>query len=191
MKASPQPTVVPVTGDRLDRDERSARPPVDDQHAPRTERDDEPFAEVATTAQRGHRRIVWLAWPADDREVDPAHRVREAIDGVVPEAEEVGDDLEVREPAGLAEPLQLGDHAVDEDGMEPLRALERQFLVGGEPEVGADARHVVVHPRLAVGQDLDVDRSRRTLANDRDAAVVDAVPLEYVQEQRASRRRCG
>jgi hypothetical protein len=43
----------------------------------------------------------------------------------------------------------------------------------------------VVHPDLAVGQDVDIDRCRRAIAHDGLAApVVDAVAVEHVEEDR-------
>ena len=123
------------------------------------------------------------ARPADDREVDPAHRVGEALDGVVAEPEEVG-----RSPRGgrACRPTPRRSSsaidALDEDRVEPPAPASARSSSAREPEVAAHALDVVVHPRLAVGQDLDVDRGRRAGRDDRRGDVLDAVTVEHVEE---------
>jgi hypothetical protein len=72
-----------------------------------------------------------------------------------------------------------------QDGVQALGALEQRLVLGGEPQVGADTLDVVVHPDLAVGQDLDIDRGGRPVADDGvTRPVIDLVPIEHLEEQR-------
>ena len=185
MKASPQPTVVPSTVHRGDGD-RPLRPryAVHDQHPARPERDDQPLAVLLHDPTKPvHRGVRRISRPADDRQVDRAHRGGEPFQRVVPEAEEVGHDLDMIESSGATEPVELGDHALDEDGVQAASAGQQPFLVGREPQVGAHALDVVIHPWLSIRQELDVDRRRWPVPDGRGRVGVDAVALQHVEEQ--------
>ena len=167
MNASPQPTVVPRTCDRHDRHEPvlAARPPVEHLDAARAQRhDDEPAQVVGHAAEPGHDRVVERARPAHEADVDRPHRRREPLHRVVPEPEEVGRHLEARGEPGRVQPVQLADRALDEHQVEPPGARDQRLLLGRGAVRRPDALDEVVHVRLEVRLDDDVDGRRRARA---------------------------
>ena len=169
MNASPQPSVVPATSTARTGKRRSVPiAPVEDQDGAGAQRDHEHAAEVER--HRAHARdlrVVLRAGPADEPEVDVAHGRRQPLDGVVAEAEEVGGD-------GRSRPAPRRRRAGASSAIAPststacrrCRSGETVSLPWREPVVLPNPRDEVVHPRLAIGLDLDVDRRRPARRDD-------------------------
>ena len=59
-------------------------------------------------------RVLEPARPAHEPDIDVGHRVGEALDGVVAEAEEVGRDLDAARRSGLGQAPELANRALDQ-----------------------------------------------------------------------------
>ena len=186
MNASPQPTVVPATGDGVTGTDRSVPRPVDDQHALRTERHDEPFPEIATTsAQRCHRRVA-RAGPASRRS---RGRPSASCPRTARRCSAGNRGSPQRPRVRRGDPPRPGRSssaidALDEDRVEP-RALPRAAAPRRASAAGRRRRPGRSRPSTAGGRAGTRCRSRPT---DRPRTidpriVVDPVPLEHVQEQ--------
>ena len=172
MYASPQPTVVPITSTGVTSTMTSGAPSaVHDEDRSRTEGHDESTSQIPRHGrQSADGRVVRIARPADEREVDVAHRRGEPFERVVPESEEVGRDLEMLQRSVRGLSLEFTDDTLHEDGMEASRARDEVTLLGGHPVVRPDAVDEMVHPGLSIGLDLDVDRRGGSVADDRSRA---------------------
>ena len=166
------------------------RPAVEDPDRPGAHGHDQDPTEIERhLAHARHRRVVLGAGPADEPEVDVAHRLREALDRVVAEAEEIRGDPHAREGAIGGQSLELGDRALDEHDVEALGGPQRIALARRKAVVGPHAGHEVVHVRLPIRQDLDVDRARAAWRGEllpRDRR--DAMPVQECLDRAAVER---
>ena len=125
---------------------------VEERGRPAPEGDDEKLRRARRRRGGPGRSVVDGAGPADEADVDVAHRVGEPVDRVVAEAQEVGRDLEVAEPARPRRDPPTPRSRLRRARRAAARARRRAGLLLGQREVVPDAADEVVHVRLPVGR---------------------------------------